>query len=63
MFTSNIWTEVEIVNGALGVVRDIVYPEKHSKRQQPEVIFIEIMVNLLYAIAKLLINLKINNSL
>jgi hypothetical protein len=26
VFTSNLWTQMGIVNGAFGIVRDIIYP-------------------------------------
>jgi ATP-dependent DNA helicase PIF1 len=42
VFTCNIWTEMGIVNGALGVVRDIVYPRQKLLKTQPDLVFIEI---------------------
>jgi ATP-dependent DNA helicase PIF1 len=44
VFTSNIWTPKGIVNGAFGIVRDIIYPINWTNDSLPQVIFVEIKV-------------------
>jgi ATP-dependent DNA helicase PIF1 len=41
-FTSNLWTQVGIVNGAFGIVRDIIYPLNKKIDSLPEIVFIEL---------------------
>ena len=42
VFSANLWTEMGIVNGAFGIIRDIVYPSEKNIDSLPDVIFVEV---------------------